>query len=455
MAAVSSLSSASVQSQIAQYQARLQAPITSLQNQIAKENVQISAWGSIKGNISSLSTALAKISDIASLSTRSVSSTSSSTVTATASNSAQVGTYSLTNITLAKGQTIYSGIKSSASASIGASAGSLSFVQNGKTETVSVGSGSLTLNGVAGAINKAKDGVVASIINTTGGARLVLQSSATGSSQAFSVTGTGALAAFNYKPSAGASGSWTEAQAAQNANLKINGVPVSNATNSLSSVITGVSLTLAASGSSTVQVNKTNAALTNALTSVTSSLNAAVSGIQTQTKYTPATGSGSATQAAQSGPLLGDFTASNISYSLVNAVAGAAASGVTSNSIGLTINSSGQVTFDSTKFSSAYASNPTAVQTLLSNIYDNLNNTTSLALGGKNGSGNIGAQTTALNGQISTINSQISQISQQNSAALSILISQYTVAENQSTQAQVTQSYLSVLFSTGSGTGSG
>ncbi|HTI00226.1 MAG TPA: flagellar filament capping protein FliD [Acidisoma sp.] len=451
---VSSLSSAAVQSQIALYQSRLQAPITSLQTQITTDNAQISAWGSIKGNISSLSTALAKISDVASLATRTTSSTSSSTVTAAATNSAQVGTYSVTNVSLAKGQTIYSGIKSSGGASIGASAGSLTFVQNGKTETISVGSGSLTLNGVAGAINKAKDGVAASIVNTAGGARLVLQSSATGSSQAFSVAGTGALATFDYNPSSGASGSWTAAQTARNATLKINGVPISNATNSLSSAVTGLSLTLASSGSSTVQVSQSNAALTSALTSVTASLNAAISGIQTQTKYVAASGSGSTATTAQAGPLLGNFTATNISYNLVNAVAGAAASGVTSNSIGLTVNSSGQVSFDSTKFSSAYASNPTGVQALLSKIYDSLNNTTSLALGGDNGSGNIGAQTTSLNSQVATINAQITQITKQNNSALSLLISQYTLAETQSTQAQITQAYLNIFLTSGSSTGS-
>lgn len=452
---VSSLSSAAIQSQIALYQSRLQAPITSLQRQITTDNAQISAWGTIKGNVSSLSTALAKISDIASLATRSVTSTSSSTVSATASNSAEAGTYALTNVTLAKGQTIYSGIKTSATASIGASAGSLTFVQNGKTQSIAVGSGSLTLNGVAGAINKAKDGVVASIVNTAGGARLVLQSSATGSSQAFSVTGTGALASFDYNPSSGASGSWTQAQSAKDATLKINGVPVANATNTLASAVTGISLSLTASGSTTIQVSQTNTALTNALTSVTSSLNAAISGIQTQTKYVAASGSGSTAKAAQTGPLLGNFTATNLAYNLVNAVAGAAASGVTSNSIGLTVNSSGQVTFDSSKFSSAYASNPTGVQSLLSKIYDSLNTTTSLALGGDKGSGNIGAQTTSLKSQVSSVNSQITQITKQNNSALSLLLSQYTLAETQSTQAQITQAYLNIFLTGGSSTGTG
>lgn len=451
---VSSLSSAAVQSQVALYQARLQAPVTSLKSQIATDTAQISAWGTVKGNIASLATALAKISDVASLSSRTATSTSSSTVTATAGNDATTGTYVLTNISLAKGETIYSGIKSSPSATLGASAGSLTFVQNGKTETIAVGSGSLTLNGVAAAINKAKDGVTASIVNTAGGARLVLQSSSTGSSQAFTVKGTGALASFTYNPGSSNTGSWTEAQAARNATLKINGVPVSNATNSLAKAVTGVTLSLVSSGSGTVQVNKTNTALTNALTSVTSSLNTAISSIQTQTKYVPGSGSGSTATKAQVGPLLGNFTATNISYNLINAVAGAAASGVSANSIGLSVGSDGTVTFDSTKFSSAYASNPDAVQALIAKIYDSLNTTTTLATGGDHGSGSIGAQTTSLNSQVTSINSQITQLTKQNNAALQILISQYTLAESAATQAQISQSYLNVFLTSGSSTGS-
>lgn len=455
MSTVSSLSSAAVQSQIALYQSRLQAPITALNTQITADNAQISAWGTIKGSMSTLSTALSKISDIASLATRSVTTTSSSTVTATAGNDAQVGTYALTNVTLAKGQTLYSGLKASAAASIGTGAGTLSFVQNGKTETVSVGSGSLTLNGVAAAINKAKDGVSASIVSTTAGARLVLQSSSTGSSQAFTVSGTGALAAFAYNPSSGHSGSWTEAQAAHDATLKVNGVPVTNASNTLSGALSGLTLSLVSSGSATLQVSKTNTALTNALSSVTSTLNATISSIQTQTKYVPGSGSGSTAKAAQAGPLLGNFTATNITYNLINAVAGAAASGVTSNAIGLSVNSSGQVSFDSTKFSSAYASNPNGVQTLLAKIYDSLNTTTTLATGGENGSGSIGAQTTSLNSQVTSINSQITQITKHNNAALQLLLSQYTQAETSASNAQITQAYLNIFLTSGSAAGSG
>jgi flagellar hook-associated protein 2 len=180
MATVGALGSSAVQSQIATVEARLEAPITQLKSEITTDNAQISAWGTVKGTIASLATALSGISNVSSLSARSVASTSSAVSTATATNSAQAGTYNLTDVTRAKAQSLYSGLKASASASIGASAGSLTFVQNGKTETISVGSGSLTLNGLAAAINKAQDGVSASVINSTAGARLILQGSATG-----------------------------------------------------------------------------------------------------------------------------------------------------------------------------------------------------------------------------------------------------------------------------------
>lgn len=459
MTTVSSLSSAAVQSQITQYQARLQAPITQLKRQITTETTQISAWGAIQGSISSLSKSLAGISDLSTLSSRSAASTSSSIATVTASNAAAIGTYTLSNVHKATAETIYTGLKSSASASIGASAGSLTFVQNGKTESISVGSGSLTLNGVAAAINKAGDGVSASVVNSSTGARLVLQSSTTGSSQAFTVSGTGALAAFDYNPtgSATTSGSWTVAQKAADATLKVNGVPVTNSTNSLASTIKGLTITLAGSGSATLSVSSSTSGLTSALSSVATSLNSAISSIANQIKYTAATGSGSAAKAASAGPLLGNFTATNLSNQLLSAISGAAASGVSANAIGLTISSTGAVSFDSGTFGQAYASHPTAVQKLVSEIYTSLSSITKGAIGGTNsgsGSGSIGAQTTSLNAQVTSINSQIKQINTQNTSQLQNLINEYTLAETKASTASITQAYLSIFLTTsGSSTG--
>jgi len=462
---VSALGSSQISSQISQVEARLQQPITQLQTQAATDKADISAWGAIQGAVSTLSNSIAGISNISTINNRSATSTTSTVATATATNTAQTGTYNLSNVTLAKMQEIYSSVQGSGSAKIGSAAGSLSFtLKNGKTENVAIGSSDMTLNGIAQAINKVAGGVQASVVGTSGGARLVLQSSATGGSQAFSVSGTGNLARFDYSSgtatSTNASGSMTLAQAASNASFNINGVPVSNTSNTISNALSGVSIALAASGSTTLSVSSSPGAIAGALSTVATNLNAAVAAIAKQTAYVPASSaSGTTTTSAKAGPLLGNFTATDMSNQLLTAVTGAAASGMTSNAVGFSVSSTGAVTFSSATFSAAYAKNPTAVTALVNQIYKGLDTVTSGALGGtgSNGSagttGSIAAQTQSFQSDITSINSQVTQIEKNNNAQLEILVQEYSAAEAASTSAQTTQAYLSIFTSTGSSGG--
>jgi len=460
---VSSLGSSQVSSQIATVQARLQKPITQLQNQAVADNAEITAWGAIKGTIASLSSALVGISDLSTINTRSATSASNTVATATATDSAQLATYHLGGITLAKSQAIYSAAQGSAAAKVGSSAGSLTFtLKNGKTEQVPVGSSDLTLNGIAQAINQVGGAVQASVIGTSTGARLVLQGSATGSSQAFSVAGTGTLAKFDYASGAATSGTFTRSQAASDAALTLNGVPITSKTNSISSAISGVAISLAASGSTTVTVGSSPGAIANGLSSVATNLNAAIAAIAKQTAYVPAVASGSAAaSSAKAGPLLGNYTASDISSQLLTAITGAAASGATSNGIGLTVSSTGAVSFDSAAFAKAYATNPTGVSALVSQIYKSLNTTATTAIGsaGTTGTGTstgtIAAQTQSFQAEIKSLNTEATQINKNNNSALQILESQYSAAEAASTAAATTQAYLSLLTSSSATTSKG
>jgi flagellar hook-associated protein 2 len=563
MSTISSLSSADIQSQLSIDQSRLQAPITALNNQITTDKADISAWAAIKGKVSSLSSALAGISDVSGLTSRAVSTTSSGIATATVTSSAAIGTYNITDVSLAKAQIIYSPIIASG-AKAGASAGSLTFKFAGGSKTVKVSSASLTASGVAKAINSAGDGVEASVIKTDGGGRLVLQSSATGSSQAFSVTGVGGLSHFSYSASAerftssatatattpqsiyygvassstslgskagtlnfkfaGANASktvtlgsgsltasgvvsainaqsgsvgvtarlvstngadhlvltsnangasqafsvsgtgglsrfsyspsaelFTSTSTARNATVDINGVPVSDSTNTISTAVTGLTINLAGSSTTgtTIKVSNSSAGLAAAVSSVATSLNAAIAGITSEIKYTPATKSASASgsTAATAGPLIGNFTATNLESQLLQAVSGAEASGLSANSIGLTVSSAGTISFTSATFQSAYKSNPTAVDKLLSSIYTTLKDITTGALGGTNSStgGTLGAQTTALESTITSINSQIATITKDNNDALQILVKEYSVAESTANNASITEQYLSLI----------
>jgi flagellar hook-associated protein 2 len=451
MSGVTTLGSAQISSEIAQVEARLQAPVTQLQNEQATDKAEISAWGAISGTVSSLSTSLAGISDISTINNRSAASTLTTVATATAANTAATGTYSLTNVQLAKAQEIYSNVLGSGGASLGTGSGALTFtLKNGKTEQVQVGSGSLTLNGVASAINKVAGGVKASVIGSANGSRLVLQSSATGSSQAFSVSGTGPLAKFDY--SSASAGSFTNPQPASNAKFSINGVPVTATSNTISTAVSGVTISLTGSGATTLTVSSSPGAIASVLGSVASNLNAAVAAIAKQIAYAPAAASATSS-AGTAGPLLGNFTATDLSQQLLTAVSGAAASGATSNTIGLSVSSTGAVTFNSATFATAYAANPTGVTALVDQIYKNLDQVTTGALGSTGNNGTINAQTTSLNDTVTSLSTQITSIDKSNSAQLQILLQEYTTAESASTAASITESYLSIFNSNSTSSG--
>jgi flagellar hook-associated protein 2 len=464
MTSVGTLGSAQVSSEISQVEARLNAPITSLNDQITGDKADISAWAAISGAISTLSKSLSGIDNASSINNLNVSSTTTTVATATAASSAETGTFTLDNVTLAKPQEIFSALQGSGAAQLSGGTGSLTFtLKSGKTETVSVGSGSLTLNGVAAAINKADGGVQASVIGTSTGARLVFQSSSTGSSQAFSVAGTGALAKFSFSSG---SGGTTESipQKAADASLNLNGVPITSTTNSISSAVSGLTISLVGSGDTTISVSSTPDDLSAAVSTVANNLNAALSTIAKETKFVKPGSAGSASGSAKSGVLLGNFSATNLANQLLTAVSGVAASGLSANAVGLTVSSTGAVSFNSTTFAAAFAQNPTAVQALVGQIHQTLSTISASAIGGsgssKNASGTtekatgtIGAQTTSLQGTITSIDAQITQISKENNAQISLLINEFTVAENASTAASITQSFLSV-FNNSSGSGS-
>ncbi|HTJ88548.1 MAG TPA: flagellar filament capping protein FliD, partial [Acidocella sp.] len=478
---VSGLGSSQITSELDTYEQRLQAPITQLDNQITTDKADISAWGTIQGSISTLSTALSGIKDLSTINTRTASVGTSGFFTATASSAAQTGTYNVAVKALATVQEIYSSTKAtgsaSASANIGTgSSGTLTFTigtgSKAKTETVTVGSGSMTLNGIASAINKVAGGVKAGVVSTANGAELTLQSSATGSSQAFTVSGTAgtALAKFDYlkssatasaKSSANSSGYMTRTQTAGDSSLTINGVPITATSNKLSSAMAGVSLTLTGKGSSTLTIGSSTTGISSAVGKVATDLNAALATISKETYWagsststSSASASASASSAKKTGALAGNYTAESISTQLLSAVSGAAASGMTSNSIGLTVSSTGAVALNSTTFASAYAKNPTAVQNLLGQIYTGLSTATKQALGSSTststsgtsavntvGEGTIAAQTKSYQNTVTSLNSEISQMEKTDTTELENVAAAYSAAESAATNASITSMY--------------
>jgi flagellar hook-associated protein 2 len=462
---IGALSSASIASAITTEQTKLNQPIKVLQAQGSAEKVQVSAWGTIKGAVSSLSSALSNISSVGTVVTKTANSSDTNVATATAASSAATASYTLSGVTLAKAQEIFTTQASSAAATLGtgASAGSLTFtLTSGTTETVSVGAGSQTLAGIAAAVNAQAGPVSASVVGTSSGARLVFQSNAPGTANGFSLAGAGALSTLNY--SASAAGAFT-AVPATNANLFINGVPVTSASNTLSSAVSGLTIHLGGSGTSTINVATSSSAVANNLSAVASTLSKAISSIATQTKFVSASAASASSASAKSGPLLGNVTADQLSNSLLGAISGLAASGYSAAAVGFTVGANGAVTFSASTFATAYAADPTAVNNLVGKIYSSLHTVAAAALGSGSGSaasvyngsgtaskGTIGAQVTTLQNEEKNLVTQESLIQKENTAALQILVKQYTTAESNQTNAQISQAYLSIF---GSSSGSG
>ncbi|TMV88039.1 flagellar hook protein [Thioclava sp. BHET1] len=459
---VSSLfSSGEIKSIVGQLQKRIQAPITLEANQIKSDNTQISALGAVQGALSSLNGALSGISDPASLATMSAETSASSIATASASASAASGTYSLSNVQLARTQEIYSGSFASGDATLGSGAGALTFqFGSGGSAQISVPSSADTVSGIADAVNAADKGVSASVVTTATGVRLVFQSDETGSAKSFTVAGSGAAAGLSYSGSG--SGTMTLGQSARNASFTLNGVPVTETSNSGISLVKGLTVSLVASGSASISTSSSTAGLSSALSSFTNKLNNAVGVIAKQTAYqapsSSASASASGSSAKKIGPLLGDVQIQQLKQDLLSTISSAAGSGLSANSLGFSISSSGKLSFDSATFDTAYAGNEAAADSLIQSIETSVGNIVTGAIGsagataaagsgsGTAASGFVGAAQTDLKATVSSLKNQIASQSKIGNEQIANLESQFSDAISATSGTSTTLSYLSVLM---------
>ncbi len=200
---------------------------------------------------------------------------------------------------------------------------------------------------------------------------------------------TGASNGFTASDSNGSISEITgDAVAGQDAAFTVNGGnPMTSSSNVVTNAIPGVQLTLTGlTGSTPLTVNVSNpapneSAIQSAVQAFVTQYNSTVSDIQTQLTTAPVVNPQNATDAAQ-GVLYGDMGLQDLLDQLRESFSGSYAPGNPSNlqllsqiglSTGAAVGSgglndssiSGQITFDTSAFSSAMATNPNAVQTLL------------------------------------------------------------------------------------------
>ena len=319
---------------------------TPWKSQLTSLEAQNTAFTAIGTDLATLATSLQSLTDADGVTAEKEGASSDTSVLtlSSASTEAAAGTHSIEVSQLAQTSSVYSSAVTNASDTL---SGSLSIqVGSGTAQTVTVGSTSNTLASLAAAINSADIGVAASIITDTTGSRLSLVSSTSGSAGQLTVTSnlTDATTAASVTTQAGLSG--------QDAELTVDGVAITSASNTVSTAIPGVTFQLLGTSSSAVQVQITNdtADISSAMNSFVTAYNAVVKDLTTQE------GNDSSGNAE---PLYGSPTVSLMQTQLSEALLGGAASGAVSSitQLGVTVNDDGTLTYSDSGMQSMLDSN--------------------------------------------------------------------------------------------------
>jgi flagellar hook-associated protein 2 len=372
-----------------------QKPLDNLKTKEASYQAKLTAFGTLKGSLSSVQTAVDSLNSNLLFKTMSATSSNTATLSASANTAAAAGSYSIDVQAIAQGETIASNTSfSSLTSNIASSDGQIHielgttsgtvFTPNAGTTPVSIdiSATNSSLSSIRDAINKANAGVTARIVDVGGSThnyKLVIASNSTGASQSMRVTtwdSTGTtqttdntgLAQFAFDPAA-AAGSGNEYQVtapAQDAHVKLNNLDVYRSSNTFSDLITGVTVTLKGQGTTTLSVAKDTSGVKSAIDSFVKAYNTAADQVRQLSAYNATTGKGAVLTGDSGARSLQDALSQMMNYSVMTD----SPDFRTLTDLGVTVQRDGSLEFDSTVLDKALSSNPTAVSQLVGGVYD-------------------------------------------------------------------------------------
>lgn len=363
-------------------------PLSLLDKKEGDYQAKLSAFGALKGALSSFQSALTGLSSPAKFSALKASIADGTVATVSASGSAVPGTYSLDVTTLAKAHSLKSGAFASASSTVGSGTLTVTFgtwdgalfTANGDrpAQSVTINPSSNTLSGVRDALNAANIGVSASIVNDGSAQRLVVTSKYSGTANTLKITvddddgtdtDTSGLSQIAYDPAAAAGSGKNLAQsvAAANAVLTVNGIPINQATNTLTDVIDGVTLTLlkeTGGTETTVTVARDSSGIGNSIGTFVKAYNDLRKSLGDLSAYNPTT--------KQAAVLQGEAALRSVESQLRDALNTAlrfAGGGLsTLSEVGISFQKDGTLTFDSGKFQKVFDDPSKDISTLFAAV---------------------------------------------------------------------------------------
>jgi len=347
-------------------------PLTQMQQEETTLNTQTSALKTLESDLTAFQSSVQALSDFTgAFGALSVSSSDNSVVSATAANGTAQGTHTITVTSLATTAAEYSAPFSSASATL--PTGSFDILVGPESDTnqpvpVQVDStdGTDTLTGLANYINQHQLGVTASVITDASGARLALVSQTSGAAGALTIsndtTGSGNGMGFTQAVDS------SDHPLGTNAALTVDGIPITSASNTVTGVIPGVTLTLSGVSSTpvTLAIQPDLTQVSTAINNFVSTYNTLMNDINAQYSYD---GSSSSTVP----PLLGDPSLDVLQQQLLNGISTSISGNnglVNLQSIGIQLQADGTLSVrstsspDSMDLNDALANDFSAVQNL-------------------------------------------------------------------------------------------
>lgn len=426
-------------------------PLSLLKTQQKAVGAKLSAYGQLSSVLANLQTALKGLS-ASGLSATSASS-SSTALTVSAGTGATPGSYAVAVTQLAQSHKLTSPGQASDSADLGAGTLTIS-VAGGAPVTLAPASNSL--RDLRDAINASGLAVTASLVNdgSASGHRLVIAGRDSGAGKTIALTGSGALAAFSYDPAAPVAFAYdagglppsvmSQTQAAQDAQLTVDGLKISSATNTVAGAIAGVTLQLAqvTATPATLTVARDAAGVKNAVNTFVKSYNELRTLVGTQTAFNDATRTGAALH-GDSGPR---SILTQLRSTMTAAVGGAGSLDVLSD-IGLSFQKDGSLTVNDAKLQTAIDTVPADLKALFAGsdgVATRLGTQLTAMLGEQ---GAIGSRTEGLNATQRRLSQRETSLQARLDAIESRYRAQFTRLDAALARMQGTSSYLSQQLS--------
>lgn len=423
-------------------------PIDLLNSKKATLEKQKTAWQEINTKLADLHSKLADLKLMSTYTGKVATSSNTSVVTATASSSATSAVYSITVTQLAQAHSVASDRFADPAAALNLSG---TFTVEGVAVTVATTD---SLNSIRDKINAANAGATASVIDN----RLVITSNTTGAASTIDFVDdatTGVLKSLGILTATNTIKN--QLVAAQDAAFTVNGLNITRSTNTVSDVISGVTLTLKGASATAVSLEVKNDTQTavNKIKAFVDSYNALMSDIATKLDYDSDT--------KTAGVLQGDRSLTDLENQLrrksSEIISTADPTLNALNLIGITTsNKESTLTVNETKLTDVLSASPDKVALLFGASSTNGNDgvatrmDSTVNLWTLSGTGFLAAKTDSLGNEITDIEKQVQRMENRLSIRERNLWRQFTALEEMLARMNAQSSWLAAQFSQMSGT---